>query len=134
MRSGILIVLLGIGLVACEGPMGPQGPAGQQGSAGATGPAGPAGPSVSVLSATVQADAVGAATGFIPNASVESVILQCWTRPGTSGSWVQLAFAPDADAPNGFTACGKTQDGADVNMVAVTEDFWWVLFVAIISG
>lgn len=42
MRFGI--VVLALGLLACEGPVGPTGPAGPQGPQGPGGPTGPAGP------------------------------------------------------------------------------------------
>jgi hypothetical protein len=101
-RHSILVGLLTLGLVACEGPTGPAG------SPGATGPQGPPGPGTRVvLNAVVASD--GSASAALPAAAgslADPPSLTCYlNQPGTT---VFLLVGTDLDGP----VCALVQQGA----------------------
>jgi hypothetical protein len=130
MRRFALVCFALVVAVSCEGPVGPAGPVGPQGLVGPQGPAG----QVLVRSALTQADTDGLALGVVSQTKVNGLIVQCWTSDNSSGPWLEIAFAFDDTTPQGTSSCLMQQDGADVDVLAVTDANWWVLFVAIVGG
>lgn len=125
------LLFLCLTLTACEGPVGPEGPLGPAGPTGATGPQGPAGQdgaSASILSLSGTLDSDGAGGVVIENASLEDLVLNCWTSED-GVVWVLVAL----DTNSGIS-CGAAQDGDDVGVLIVNGvPGWFWLIVAIVE-
>ncbi len=89
-----VILLLLVGLAACEGPTGPEGPDGPQGVAGPQGPAGPAGPAGTDGTSWPGPvpPAYAAADGIVGGAAYSK-----WWTTEASGGGTQPATAVSAD-------------------------------------
>ena len=132
-----LSVLLVVFLAACEGPVGPEGPAGSSGAPGAVGAQGPAGQDgqdgedgtgASVLSLSGTLDSDGAGGAIIRNASLEDVVVNCWTSDDGE-VWLLVAL----DTSSGIS-CGAIQQDNDVTVAIVGGiPGWFWLIVAIVE-
>ena len=114
-----------------EGPAGPAGTAGTAGTAGAPGAQGPAGQDgtgASVLSLSGTLDSDGAGGAIIRNASLEDVVVNCWTSDDGE-VWLLVAL----DTSSGI-ACGAIQQDNDVTVGIVGGvPGWFWLIVAIVE-
>ena len=129
-----LSVLLVMFLAACEGPVGPEGPAGPSGVAGAVGAQGPAGQDgedgtgASILSLSGTLDSDGAGGVVISNASLEDLVVNCWTSEDGE-VWLLVALDTNSGA-----SCGAIQEGNDVTVAIVNGiPGWFWLIVAIVE-
>ena len=135
-----LSVLLVVFLAACEGPVGPEGPAGPSGAVGAVGAVGAQGPAgqdgedgtgASVLSLSGTLDSDGAGGVVIRNASLEDVVVNCWT---SEDGEVWLLVAYDTNPNFDSVICGAVEQGNDVTVAIVNGiPGWFWLIVAIVE-
>ena len=114
--------------------MGPEGPAGAPGAPGPQGPAGQDGQdgaSASILSLSGTLDSDGAGGVVIENASLEDLVVNCWTSDDGQ-TWLLIAF--DSDDEQVGTICGAVQDENDVAVGIVNGvPGWFWLIVAIVE-
>lgn len=104
------MLVLGLGLMSCEGPQGPQGEQGQQGEQGPDGPVGPAGEDGSMIHAGegAPADDLGKTGDFYLNTAGAEMY-----GPKTQDGWgvpFTLQGPPGADGEDGADG----QDGSQI--------------------
>lgn len=145
----MLLALVLVGLVACEGPMGPegpagptgpQGPAGPAGPAGVQGPMGPAGPqgppgpagSTNLAAATGVFGSSGGFTGLLPAESVAGGRLPAISCYISSNGQTWLAVAHTPTTTSGTAFCGLTGIGTHspgVTIVNGTPGWFYYILV-----
>lgn len=106
-RKALLVPMLALGLVACEGPTGPQGPAGPQGPIGPVGPQGPSGASVAFQLFEGAVDATVLGTPVVDTGGVFPGIVCYISHISAPGVWLQL----NTDTSQG-TGCAVVESGS----------------------
>lgn len=141
MPRPLLIALVAVSLLACEGPAGPAGPAGAQGPAGPTGPAGPqgptgpagpSGPAANRMQATGRFDASGTFTMPLPASAFANntlPIIACYVSTNQQ-TWISVAQVPisASDTFCGITGVGTAARGITI-INGIENDYYYLVAV-----